>query len=66
MKITVNGKDREVADGATVEVFIVTLGLPKSAVAVELNREILKKPDYSKTVLREGDKLEIVHFVGGG
>ena len=61
-----NGKDREVADGVTVEVFIETLGLPKSAVAVELNREIVKKFDYSKTVLREGDKLEIVHFVGGG
>jgi len=66
MRITVNGKDREVADGVTVEVFIETLGLPKSAVAVELNREIVKKFDYSKTVLREGDKLEIVHFVGGG
>jgi len=66
MRIIVNGKDREVADGATVEVFIEALGLPKSAVAVELNREIVKKFDYEKTVLREGDKLEIVHFVGGG
>ena len=42
------------------------LGLDARNVAVELNREILKKAGYASTVLGESDRIEIVHFVGGG
>jgi sulfur carrier protein len=42
------------------------LGMKGDRVAVELNREIVPRAEWSKAALREGDKLEIVHFVGGG
>jgi len=66
MKIVINGQEREVGAGTSVVGLVGTLGLDPRNVAVELNREIIKKPAYASTVLKEGDNLEIVHFVGGG
>ncbi len=50
----------------TVATLVEQLGMQAERVAVELNREIVPRADWPKAALREGDKLEIVHFVGGG
>ncbi len=66
MDIVVNGETRTVRDGATVLSLLADLSLPDSRVAVERNREIVRKAEFAGTALREGDRLEIVTFVGGG
>ena len=65
MKIKVNGQDHEVASGATVAQLIEQHKLTPSKVAVELNRRLIRTEKYD-TVLKEGDEVEIVTFVGGG
>lgn len=65
MKLRVNGEEREHAEGATVAVLLQELGF-SGLVAVELNGGVVRRKDHAETVLREGDVLEIVHFVGGG
>jgi len=64
--ITVNGKQRDVAAGTSVWQLVESLGLHPQAVAVEYNREILRRDDYVTSVLADGDQLEIVRFVQGG
>jgi thiamine biosynthesis protein ThiS len=66
VEIVVNGQPREIAPGATVASLLRELALPPTRVAVERNREIVRKPEYGSTALAEGDSLEIVTFVGGG
>ncbi len=65
VQILVNGEERTVAP-MPVLAFLDTLGIDPQRVAVELNLDILPKSDYATTELKEGDRLEIVHFVGGG
>ncbi len=65
MKITVNGEE-QLIEPKTVLGYIVELGIDPRRVAVELNMDILEKGEYAMTMLKEGDSLEIVHFVGGG
>ena len=64
--VSVNGKEREVNAGATVLDLLTSLALQPRIVAVEYNREILKRVLYSDTELCDGDGLEIVRFVQGG
>ena len=66
MNLFLNGEATEAAEGATVAAFLDQLGLPQKGVAVERNREIVPKSAYGATVLGEGDRIEIVQFVGGG
>ncbi|NPV39087.1 Sulfur carrier protein ThiS [Brevinematales bacterium NS] len=66
MRIVVNGEEREVISSLSVEKYIESLGLSLKRVVVEYNGEVLSKEKWKETVLKEGDKLEIVHFVGGG
>ncbi len=66
MKLVINGEERDVTDAATVAALIAQLGMKSDRVAVELNREIVPRPSWEGTALRDGDRLEIVHFVGGG
>ncbi|RMG53218.1 MAG: sulfur carrier protein ThiS [Acidobacteria bacterium] len=66
MKVIINGEPRDVPDRLNVEELIEHLGLQGERVAVERNREIVRRADWATTLLREGDELEIVHFVGGG
>lgn len=61
-----NGESREVADPTTVLALLEKLGLDPRQVAVERNREIVPRAEHASTVLAEGDKLEVVTFVGGG
>lgn len=66
MNINVNGEEKKFEKGLTVALLIGKYNLKKEGVAVELNRKIVKKADYETTALSDGDKVEIVHFVGGG
>ncbi|NJD63520.1 MAG: sulfur carrier protein ThiS [Deltaproteobacteria bacterium] len=66
MNVTVNGEPRSCDEGATVRSLLRVLDLPESRVAVERNRAIVRKTDYAETALADGDRIEIVTFVGGG
>ena len=66
MQIVLNGDSVETADRSTVEMLLQQLGVSHERVAVELNADIVPKADYEKQLLSDGDKIEIVHFVGGG
>lgn len=66
MILTINGESRDFPDGITLAALVAQLGMKADRVAVELNLEIVPRPQWESTVLKNGDKLEIVHFVGGG
>jgi thiamine biosynthesis protein ThiS len=66
MKLTINGEERSFADIANLSALIDSLGMKPDRVAVELNRKIVQRAKWGETPVRDGDKLEIVHFVGGG
>lgn len=62
----INGERRQIASGATLAGVVEELGLEADRVAVEYNREIARRSNWSSIVLAPEDRLEIVHFVGGG
>ncbi len=64
--IVVNGRPRSVPEDTTVAELIAELGLQAEHVAVERNRTIVPRAEHARTVLQDGDRLEIVTFVGGG
>ena len=66
MNLFLNGEATSVPDAATVAGLLDQLGFPLKGVAVERNREIVPKSLYGTTRLAEGDRIEIVQFVGGG
>lgn len=66
MKLIINGEDREFGALVSVSDLIAQLGMKADRVAVELNRDLVTRDRWASTPLAEGDKLEIVHFVGGG
>jgi len=66
LRLEVNGKDREVSDGLTVAGLLEDLELDGRMVVVELNRQIIRRTEIADVALRDGDRIEIVHFVGGG
>ena len=66
MRLTVNGDNKEVEAGATVASLVEGLGLVNERVAVEVNREIVRRARWAEVALAEGDVVEIVQFVGGG
>jgi sulfur carrier protein len=66
MRITVNGEPREVAEGISLEALLAHLGVTLEYTAVAVNREVTPKGEYATTVLREGDRVEIVRPMGGG
>ena len=66
MELTVNGEKREILDGLTVSQLLETLRLVPERVVVEVNLTILKRAQHPSAVLKDGDQVEIVQFVGGG
>jgi thiamine biosynthesis protein ThiS len=66
MLLHINGEQREFPDGLTVAALVAQLGMKPDRVAVELNLEIVPRGDWEATTLKDGDRLEVVHFVGGG
>jgi thiamine biosynthesis protein ThiS len=66
VQVIVNDEPRDLSDGATVADLIAGLGLGTRRVAVEVNRDIVPRADHSSRRLAAGDRVEIIHFVGGG
>jgi len=66
MVITVNGEIQEMPLGATVSDLLAYLQVPQGGIAVEVNREIVARSRHAECVLSDGDKVEILTFVGGG
>ncbi len=66
LTIQMNGERREVPAGLTLAALLELLELPADRVAVELNREVVKRSAWGSTPIQEGDQLEIVQMVGGG
>jgi thiamine biosynthesis protein ThiS len=67
MKLQINGEERTFSESAlTLALLVESLQMKPDRVAVELNRDIVQRDRWSETLLQDGDRLEIVHFVGGG
>ncbi|MBO9709574.1 MAG: sulfur carrier protein ThiS [Caulobacter sp.] len=66
MRLLLNGEDREIAGIASIADLVASLGLDARKVAVERNLEIAPRSTYAETRLADGDRIEIVTFIGGG
>ena len=66
IKITVNGKQMQIIPKFSLKSLITKLKMPLNKIAIELNKKIIDKKRISKINLKKGDKIEIVHFIGGG
>ena len=66
MKIKINGAEKQIADGLSINALLESLQIRPGRVVVERNRDIVPRDSFGATMLVEGDALEIVHFVGGG
>jgi len=66
MQLTVNGEPHDLPDGASVTALLAGFGITAGRVAVEVNEDVVPRGTYDARVLAAGDRVEIVHFVGGG
>jgi len=66
MRLTVNGTERDVAAGVTVEALLVTLAVRRDGVAVALNDDVVPRAEHTTRTLNDGDRLEIIAAVAGG
>lgn len=66
MRVYVNGESRELSGPISLAELISQLDLPAARIAVELNRAVVRRTEWSTTMLHDEDKIEVVHFVGGG
>jgi thiamine biosynthesis protein ThiS len=66
VKIHINGEEKEISDGLSIAQLLDELQIRPARVVVELNRDIVSREAHASTTLKQGDALEIVHFVGGG
>ena len=66
IKIKINGKFLIISENLSLSIFLKELKIPLKKVAIELNQEIIDKNNTKKIKLKKNDKIEIVHFIGGG
>jgi thiamine biosynthesis protein ThiS len=66
LQITLNGEARSIESGLSVDGLLSELGLARERIAVELNRRVVQRKDWTDRILEDDDRVEIVHFVGGG
>ena len=66
MQVILNGERKEVADDINLSELLDSLQLPAQRIAIELNKQVVRKKDWPEIRVREADRIEIVHFVGGG
>ena len=66
MRIFLNGESREIAEGTSIEALVLTLAEDPRGIAIERNLEIVPKAEHANVQLQDGDRLEVVQFVGGG
>lgn len=66
VEITLNGTPRSVESSTSISTLVEELAMPERRLAVELNGIVVRKADWPETILNADDRIEIVHFVGGG
>lgn len=66
MKVVVNGEKKEFTNEMNLSQLLKTLELPTERIAIELNKDVVRKKDWQDVQISDQDKIEIIHFVGGG
>jgi thiamine biosynthesis protein ThiS len=66
MHVYVNGELKELSGTPSLTELVTQLELPTARIAIELNREVVRRSEWGSTMLKDEDRIEIVHFVGGG
>ena len=66
MRVFINGESQEISGTPSLAELIDQLELPAARIAIEVNREVVRRSDWGRTIVQDGDRIEIVHFVGGG
>ena len=66
MHITVNGEIKQLEKPISLDRLLELFSLPSQRIAVELNRRVVRKRDWGDTIINDSDRIEVVHFVGGG
>ena len=66
MKILINGELKELSTELNLNDLLKHFSLPQQRIAIELNKKVVRKKDWENIKVAEGDKLEVIHFVGGG
>lgn len=66
MRVYLNGESKEVSESQTLADLVDELDLPAQRIAVELNRTVIRRSEWVNTKITDDDRIEIVHFVGGG
>jgi len=66
MKIFINGENREIPRPFNLTELLAHLSMPQERIAVELNKQVVRKKDWETITISDADKIEIIHFVGGG
>jgi sulfur carrier protein len=64
--IVLNGEDRQIEQQVTLDRLLDLFSLPRQRVAVELNKEVVRRQDWGNVILADSDMVEVIHFVGGG
>jgi sulfur carrier protein len=66
MNVLINGETREIIEETNLSELLKTLELPTERIAIELNKDVIRKKDWENIKVSDQDKIEIIHFVGGG
>ena len=66
VNISLNGEEREVPDKISLDQLLDLFSMPKQRVAIEVNGKVVRRVDWLETSIGERDRIEVVHFVGGG
>lgn len=66
MKILINGETKELTEQLYLHELLKHFSLPSERIAIELNKEVVRRKDWESIKIKDADKIEIVHFVGGG
>jgi len=66
VKVFINGETREIVKQVNLLELLKEFSLPSERVAIELNKQVVRKKDWESIVINDADRIEIVHFVGGG
>jgi thiamine biosynthesis protein ThiS len=64
--ILLNGESHGVSDGVSLDRLLDIFSLPKQRVAIELNSKVIRRSEWPETLVHDSDRIEVVHFVGGG
>lgn len=66
MKVIINGENREIEQPLNLVELLKVYSLPSERIAVELNKKVIRRADWASVEVTDGDRLEVIHFVGGG